>query len=895
MKKVSKNFFIFIIIITMILLLATSMILIGTNNKNDDIFIQTIQGVDKKNESNISCWEQIPIVNQYQLSKGLTGGEGGQWPLCITGDNKDGQLMFYATDVGGVYKSEDGGKSWNKTLKGLYSKGACTVQIDPNNKNKIILFGINGTSIVYTTGIYLSEDAGNTWNFIQHFPVYGYRNTVEGIAFDKNSYDVKSGCSNIIYLSLIEKNDYLTSQLTDDNKGLYRSDDGGYTWTRINSELGDAIVKVDSLGNLYVANYSGLYRSINHGDDFEKLFDGEITGLDIVNDNIYFLQCETENNYISAIYKINNGQIIKVSELLNGDVENGGKDLGNVNMCYKDWQYYTVIEGNDTKYVYHYSNKIHKVMTLKVSPVNENNMIMVLNNESYHNLYQSIYSNDGGLSWKISTPQQIKEDTTSDDYIEDYNFLPFNCRKMVFYWSPIDENIVWDFENDWASQSTNAGKTFLWNSNGINGILCGGKFNFNVINPDIMYFGSQDYNGALTIDGGKTWKYINLSQNNWGGFVYGGYAASESVLFGGISAGWYEDRYLAISFDGGNTVKNYSGNNLYKLNSGYKKRLNQQLNYVSYQSKIDSNILFCGSLRSEDFGYTWTQIQNITGVFAQDDNGFLFGINDTLGQVVVSKDLGSSWQEIINPKDLNQYWNNYICYISDLAYDGENKIIYITAEWSKLFAIYLNDDFSLKKVEDLTLNVPQALTEREDIISNLSSYYPRRLLTIAVDPNNTDIIYVGGSAYPYRSNTTTFRSCDRGKTFYILNAESDNSITQGVQGGSEPVCLRVNEKTGDLWCAGGCLGFSKINAPYETERSTQKPLFEIKLNLNGGEYFTSKIYVYENRRLMLTDESVKQGFKFLGWFSDKDFKNKYQFNLVKSNIIIYAKWERIID
>ena len=99
MKKVSKNFFIFIIIIIMISLLATSMILIGINNKNDDIFIQTIQGVDEKNESNISCWEQIPIVNQYQLSKGLTGGEGGQWPLCITGDNKDGQLMFYATDI----------------------------------------------------------------------------------------------------------------------------------------------------------------------------------------------------------------------------------------------------------------------------------------------------------------------------------------------------------------------------------------------------------------------------------------------------------------------------------------------------------------------------------------------------------------------------------------------------------------------------------------------------------------------------------------------------------------------------------------------------------------------------------------------------------------------------
>ena len=178
--------------------------------------------------------------------------------------------MFYATDVGGVYRSEDGEQTWNKTLKGLYSKGACTVQIDPNNKNKVILFGINGTSIVYTTGVYLSEDAGNTWNFIQHFPIYGYRNTLECIAFDSSSYDAEKNCSTTIYLSLIEKNDYLTTRLTESNKGLYRSLDGGYTWTRINSELGDAIVKVDSLGNLYVANYNGLFYSEDKGDNFKK-------------------------------------------------------------------------------------------------------------------------------------------------------------------------------------------------------------------------------------------------------------------------------------------------------------------------------------------------------------------------------------------------------------------------------------------------------------------------------------------------------------------------------------------------------------------------------------------------------------------------------------------------
>ena len=34
--------------------------------------------------------------------------------------------------------------------------------------------------------------------------------------------------------------------------------------------------------------------------------------------------------------------------------------------------------------------------------------------------------------------------------------------------------------------------------------MIGGKFNFNVNNLDIMFFASQDYAGALTVDGGNT-------------------------------------------------------------------------------------------------------------------------------------------------------------------------------------------------------------------------------------------------------------------------------------------------------------------------------------------------------------------------------------------------------
>jgi len=89
--------------------------------------------------------------------------------------------------------------------------------------------------------------------------------------------------------------------------------------------------------------------------------------------------------------------------------------------------------------------------------------------------------------------------------------------------------------------------------NGYTGILVGGIFNFNISNSDLLYIASQDYNGAFTQNGGKTWKYCNASGHGWGGFTYGAYAASENVLVTMVSPGWHEPGVLTISKNGGNS------------------------------------------------------------------------------------------------------------------------------------------------------------------------------------------------------------------------------------------------------------------------------------------------------------------------------------------------------
>jgi len=135
--------------------------------------------------------------------------------------------IYKPTDERGVYKSVDGGKTWKKTLFSNAHAGVVDLIIDPTNPR--ILYAstwrVQRTPYSLSSGgegsaLWKSTDSGETWTEIS--TKKGFPEGILGII----GVTVSPLNSQRIWAMVENK----------DKGGLYRSDDGGDTWTQVNSE-----------------------------------------------------------------------------------------------------------------------------------------------------------------------------------------------------------------------------------------------------------------------------------------------------------------------------------------------------------------------------------------------------------------------------------------------------------------------------------------------------------------------------------------------------------------------------------------------------------------------------------------------------------------------------------
>ncbi len=165
-------------------------------------------------------------------------GEGSYSIGCVTLDPNNSNVVWVGTGENnnqrsvpygdGIYKSLDGGKKWkNMGLKNSEHIGK--ILIDPRNSNVIYVAAIGPLwSKGGDRGVYKSTDGGATWNAVLTIDEH---TGVNDIVMDPRNPDV-------IYASAFQRRRHVFTYLGGGpGSGLYKTTDGGANWDKINNGL----------------------------------------------------------------------------------------------------------------------------------------------------------------------------------------------------------------------------------------------------------------------------------------------------------------------------------------------------------------------------------------------------------------------------------------------------------------------------------------------------------------------------------------------------------------------------------------------------------------------------------------------------------------------------------
>jgi photosystem II stability/assembly factor-like uncharacterized protein len=205
---------------------------------------------------------------------------GGGAIMHVAASPHDPNLVLAAGDVSGVFRSTDGGQTWNPAWGGLknhYDFSVADVLFDPVNPN--VAWAASGKTWDQSPGnwthrgnLWRSADAGQTW---QSMPAnLGF---VGQFRTDMRQYG-----------QIIWRDPGTTDRLLvgTADQGLLQSNDGGQNWNTIIAPTNIGVITHVSAdptrpGYLYVgarnsdlARPYGLWRSVNNGQSFTQILSG---------------------------------------------------------------------------------------------------------------------------------------------------------------------------------------------------------------------------------------------------------------------------------------------------------------------------------------------------------------------------------------------------------------------------------------------------------------------------------------------------------------------------------------------------------------------------------------------------------------------------------------------
>ena len=201
--------------------------------------------------------------------------------LGVAGHPDQPLTYYFGTTGGGVWKTTDGGANWSMVSDSTFkSSSVGAVTVAPSDPN-VVYVGMGEadirSNIANGDGVYKSTDAGKTWKHM------GLK-----MADAIGTIEVHPQNPDIAYVAALG-NPFAPNK----ERGVFRTMDGGKTWKAIltkNDSTGSAVVEIDpnnpsivyaSMWQAYRNSYtmssggagSGLYKSTDGGDTWTNLSD----------------------------------------------------------------------------------------------------------------------------------------------------------------------------------------------------------------------------------------------------------------------------------------------------------------------------------------------------------------------------------------------------------------------------------------------------------------------------------------------------------------------------------------------------------------------------------------------------------------------------------------------
>ncbi len=466
-----------------------------------------------------SNWNKIGFDNSERIASIIVNPENSQEIYVgVLG------ALWSDSEDRGVYKSTDGGSTWNKILYVDASTGCADMAMDPSNPDVLYasMWEFRRTAWSFNSGgeksaLYKSTDGGKTWNKIHNgFP--------EG-KLGRLAIAVAPSNPQVLY-TVIEAE-------ADEKKGLYRSDDGGANWKQLNNDFGitvrpfyfsritvdprnedvvvkgglsgsisrdggktfkdlgymhadihDVIFDVKDSDRLYVGTDGGVYRSYDGGTTFEMVKDlplSQFYHISIDNEEPYNIYGGLQDNG-SWSGPSRSGGGIKAADWTSLGYGDGFRVLKHPtkNITYSEMQ------GAENVWRYDGDKKVVKT----VQPLAKEddpklrfnwNAPMAISPHKPDRFYMGSQflhrSEDMGDTWEIISPDLTTNDKSKQNQAnsgglsKDNSGAENHTTIFTITESPLDENIIWVGTDDGNVQlSRDGGKSWKNKTPNIEGL-----------------------------------------------------------------------------------------------------------------------------------------------------------------------------------------------------------------------------------------------------------------------------------------------------------------------------------------------------------------------------------------------------------------------------------------